>query len=491
MSSSSHFLFSIFAECKYIFTDQWAWSCVAVGTSFPHCYPYRRLDGDEHAARPDVIGLDRDIFPVGSIAVDASLSRVLFRKSSEGWDRTHEPTAREVRMIELKVVEQHPYRHGEETPAVQPVIFYAPLSEAQAGNVKDPQLTAFDGLFVAPSKEKFMSRLRLPGKLPYQSKQRNLHRKGKPITRAELARLISDDVKAILKSGPLRIDGKDVAFDDIFLVDGLWALPANEEMKEVSTSSLCQTRTENVHGPGILALWTLKHVDSLPNPDPTDIVALKENQVFVRDVQIDHVEIEVRNTSLRLKSGLVSSKTRMRIPSRHAKPLLQRKRPSVPISFRDDRLVRLHCGTACRIYRAPEPIASILGRSVFLSGSLEPGGGERWHLEMIRRLQHLPVTIFDPWRDDWDTWSSRRINYAFTYSALQMTRVIGVTRVLTYTTYPLPHAPNLHLYSRIRFAQYCPHTSSLYKFDRQPRIPRTSSAHCHGSTWNGRRRIQI
>ncbi|RDX48163.1 hypothetical protein OH76DRAFT_1557250 [Lentinus brumalis] len=67
-----------------------------------------------------------------------------------------------------------------------------------------------------------------------------------------------------------------------------------------------------------------------------------------------------------------------------------------------------------RIYRAPEPITDILGRSVFLSGSVEPGGGERWHLEMIRRLEHLPVTIFDPWRDDWDnTWIQRKHDERF------------------------------------------------------------------------------
>lgn len=35
------------------------------------------------------------------------------------------------------------------------------------------------------------------------------------------------------------------------------------------------------------ALWTLKHVDSLPNPDPTDIAALDENPVNVREIQID------------------------------------------------------------------------------------------------------------------------------------------------------------------------------------------------------------
>ncbi|KAF8121955.1 glycoside hydrolase family 13/glycosyltransferase family 5 protein [Boletus edulis] len=35
------------------------------------------------------------------------------------------------------------------------------------------------------------------------------------------------------------------------------------------------------------ALWTLKHVDSLPNPDPTDIAALDESPVSIRDVKVD------------------------------------------------------------------------------------------------------------------------------------------------------------------------------------------------------------
>ena len=35
------------------------------------------------------------------------------------------------------------------------------------------------------------------------------------------------------------------------------------------------------------ALWTLKHVDSLPNPDPSDIAALDEKPFVSRDVKID------------------------------------------------------------------------------------------------------------------------------------------------------------------------------------------------------------
>jgi alpha-1,3-glucan synthase len=42
------------------------------------------------------------------------------------------------------------------------------------------------------------------------------------------------------------------------------------------------------------ALWTLKHVDSLPNPDPSDIAALDENPVAPRDVQVDEASEAAR-----------------------------------------------------------------------------------------------------------------------------------------------------------------------------------------------------
>jgi alpha-1,3-glucan synthase len=42
----------------------------------------------------------------------------------------------------------------------------------------------------------------------------------------------------------------------------------------------------NVLGLGT-TLWTLKHVDSLPNPDPTDIAALDAKPVSTRNVAID------------------------------------------------------------------------------------------------------------------------------------------------------------------------------------------------------------
>ncbi|KAG8897345.1 Cell wall alpha-1,3-glucan synthase ags1, partial [Tulasnella sp. 403] len=42
------------------------------------------------------------------------------------------------------------------------------------------------------------------------------------------------------------------------------------------------------------ALWTLKHVDSLPNPDPSDIAALDENPLDVKAVQVDQAAEALR-----------------------------------------------------------------------------------------------------------------------------------------------------------------------------------------------------
>ncbi len=105
---------------------------------------------------------------------------------------------------------------------------------------------------------------------------------------------------------------------------GLWPLRTKEEMKEVcsafniskehctkyvqfgntfnllhAAASFISVHQKSIGVAGVSdkygkrswarypALWTLKHVDSLPNPDPTDIAALDENPVSVRDVQVD------------------------------------------------------------------------------------------------------------------------------------------------------------------------------------------------------------
>lgn len=107
---------------------------------------------------------------------------------------------------------------------------------------------------------------------------------------------------------------------------GLWPLRTKEEMKEVcsafniskehctkyvqfgntfnllhAAASFISTHQKSVGVAGVSdkygkrswarypALWTLKHVDSLPNPDPSDIAALDEKPTVARDVQIDEV----------------------------------------------------------------------------------------------------------------------------------------------------------------------------------------------------------
>jgi alpha-1,3-glucan synthase len=105
---------------------------------------------------------------------------------------------------------------------------------------------------------------------------------------------------------------------------GLWPLRTKEEMKEVcsafniskdhctkyvqfgntfnllhAAASFISVHQKSVGVAGVSdkygkrswarypALWTLKHVDSLPNPDPSDIDALDENPIKVADIKVD------------------------------------------------------------------------------------------------------------------------------------------------------------------------------------------------------------
>ncbi|KAF8163338.1 modular protein with glycoside hydrolase family 13 and glycosyltransferase family 5 domains [Crassisporium funariophilum] len=107
---------------------------------------------------------------------------------------------------------------------------------------------------------------------------------------------------------------------------GLWPLRTKEEMKEVcsafniskenctkyvqfgntfnllhAAASFISNHQKSIGVAGVSdkygkrswarypALWTLKHVDSLPNPDPSDIAALDETPTQARDVEIDEI----------------------------------------------------------------------------------------------------------------------------------------------------------------------------------------------------------
>ena len=105
---------------------------------------------------------------------------------------------------------------------------------------------------------------------------------------------------------------------------GLWPLRTKEEMKEVcsafnmskehctkyvqfgntfnllhAAASFISVHQKSIGVAGVSdkygkrswarypALWTLKHVDSLPNPDPSDIEALDENPIASKDIVVD------------------------------------------------------------------------------------------------------------------------------------------------------------------------------------------------------------
>jgi len=107
---------------------------------------------------------------------------------------------------------------------------------------------------------------------------------------------------------------------------GLWPLRTKEEMKEVcsafniskehctkyvqfgntfnllhAAASFISVHQKSIGVAGVSdkygkrswarypALWTLKHVDSLPNPDPSDIEALDDHAIAAKDVKIDEV----------------------------------------------------------------------------------------------------------------------------------------------------------------------------------------------------------
>ncbi len=59
--------------------------------------------------------------------------------------------------------------------------------------------------------------------------------------------------------------------------------------RKVLAWRVCLTSMVNAVGLDILPFGTLKHVDSLPNPDPSDIEALDEAPTKAKDVQIDEV----------------------------------------------------------------------------------------------------------------------------------------------------------------------------------------------------------
>jgi len=57
------------------------------------------------------------------------------------------------------------------------------------------------------------------------------------------------------------------------------------------------------------------------------------------------------------------------------------------------------------VYKAPNILNKKVGTSVFLAGSIKMGKASEWQIDFTLALSDLPVTVFNPRRDDWDlTW---------------------------------------------------------------------------------------
>lgn len=61
--------------------------------------------------------------------------------------------------------------------------------------------------------------------------------------------------------------------------------------------------------------------------------------------------------------------------------------------------------TKAAIIVAPDRATKSFGKSVFLAGSIDLGAAVDWQVEATNALKHLPITIYNPRRKEWDsTW---------------------------------------------------------------------------------------
>ncbi|KAF8961507.1 hypothetical protein BDZ97DRAFT_1828616 [Flammula alnicola] len=58
--------------------------------------------------------------------------------------------------------------------------------------------------------------------------------------------------------------------------------------------------------------------------------------------------------------------------------------------------------TPAHVIFAPHRDIEIIGKSVFLAGSIDMGSAVDWQSSITKSLQHLPITILNPRRPDWN-----------------------------------------------------------------------------------------
>lgn len=56
-----------------------------------------------------------------------------------------------------------------------------------------------------------------------------------------------------------------------------------------------------------------------------------------------------------------------------------------------------------KVYMAPEDTSGANDKSVFLAGSIDMGEAIDWQAEVTKALEGMPVSVFNPRRDDWDS----------------------------------------------------------------------------------------
>ena len=70
-----------------------------------------------------------------------------------------------------------------------------------------------------------------------------------------------------------------------------------------------------------------------------------------------------------------------------------------------------------KVYKPPKPELKDIdfsGVSVFLAGSIEMGKAKEWQNDFTNAVEHLPITVLNPRRDNWDpTWEQRESNEQF------------------------------------------------------------------------------
>jgi hypothetical protein len=84
--------------------------------------------------------------------------------------------------------------------------------------------------------------------------------------------------------------------------------------------------------------------------------------------------------------------------------------------------------------------------TVFLAGSIEMGVAEDWQTKIANDLQDIPVTLFNPRRDSWDSsWEQRMSNPEFRYQVTWEMNMLEIADIIFLYLSPETKSPiSLH-----------------------------------------------